>query len=304
MNFKCSSKIIISASSLLSSLCILPGLIVAFNASGQYQSLCWQIYGNGLKHPSYLYGTMHVTDKRVFNFGKKVDMAFEDSKAYAMELDPEKALSPSTLVKMMMTNGNKISKLIPDSDYVYIDSIIKLNTGMGMALFDGLEPIVVSAMVDEFGMGSSLTDATNMSEEMDLYFYKKAKEQKKKTIGVETVDEQIDALHTLNYEEQAALLIQSIEELKKGTQNANTDLMNYYIAQNLDSLFTMSDEQKMPPKLYKAMLTDRNLRMADRMAGFINIQPTFIAVGALHLPGPEGVISLLRKKGYKVKPYR
>src|SRR5579883_2377424 len=101
------SKIKICRCSLLTSLCIWLLLTVSFTASAQYHSLCWQISGNGLKHPSYLYGTMHVSDKRVFNFSDKVNTAFDGAKAYAMELDPQKAMSLSTLSKMMMTDGSK-----------------------------------------------------------------------------------------------------------------------------------------------------------------------------------------------------
>lgn len=279
-------------------------LLISFSVSAQYQSLCWRISGNGLKHPAYLYGTMHAPDQRVFNFGDKTNKAFAESKAYAMELDPEKMLSPSTLTQMIMSGDYKISKLIPDSDFYFVDSIVRLSTGMGMALFNKVEPIIVSAILDEYSMGITQTDTANKKDEMDLYFYKMAKKDKKKVIGIETVDEQLSALHTLSYEEQADLLIQSVEEVKKGEKSSNMDLMKYYIAQDLDSILAMSDEQQMPPKLFKAMITDRNIRMADRIAVFIHERPTFIAVGALHLPGPGGVIDLLRKKGYTVEPWR
>jgi uncharacterized protein YbaP (TraB family) len=281
-------------------------LLISFSATAQYQSLCWRISGNGLEHPAYLYGTMHVSDKRVFNFGKKTRKAFAKSKAFAMELDPEKAMALTTLTKMIMSDGNKISKLIPDSDYHFLDSVIRLSTGMGMALFNTMEPIIVSAIIDEYGMGVSTMDSadTKMDEPMDLYFYKNAKKSKKKVIGIETVDEQIGAMHSLSYQEQADLLVQTIEDIKKGPKNSDGDLMKFYIEQDLDSLSAMNDKEPMPPKLYKAMVTDRNIRMADRIDLFIHKLPTFIAIGALHLPGPGGVIALLRKKGYTVEAWR
>jgi uncharacterized protein YbaP (TraB family) len=173
-----------------------------------------------------------------------------------------------------------------------------------MLILNGMEPIIVSSVLDEYSMGITKSDTSNMAEAMDFYFYKKAKNAKKKVIGIETVDEQINALHSLNYQEQAELLIQSIQDIKRGPQSSNVDLMQFYLAQNLDSLLDMSDDNEMPPKLYKAMITDRNIRMADRMAVFIHKQPTFIAVGAMHLPGDGGVIALLRKKGYTVESWR
>ena len=289
---------------LMQTLFLLLSVAVSFHAKAQYQSLCWQISGNGLKHPAYLYGTMHVTDPRVFNLGDKANKAFAESKVYAMELDPAKAMSMTTLAKMIMGDGNKISKLIPDSDYHFLDSIVRLSSGYGMSMFNTMEPIIVSAILDEYGMGISTKDSSNMKDALDFYLGKKAKEQKKKVIGIETVDEQISALHALSYQEQALLLIESIQEVKKGKKNADVDLMQYYLAQNLDSLLTLGDENQMPPKLYKAMVTDRNIKMAERIAIFMHKQPTFIAVGALHLPGPGGVIELLRKMGYTVEPWR
>jgi hypothetical protein len=60
----------------------------------------------------------------------------------------------------------------------------------------------------------------------------------------------------------------------------------------------------MSDKFYNAVVTERNLRMADRIAGYIQQQPVFVAIGALHLPKQGGVIELLRQKGYTVTPVR
>jgi uncharacterized protein YbaP (TraB family) len=298
------SKVRIYARSFQSGLCLVLWLTVSFSVSAQYHSLGWRISGNGLKQPSYIYGTMHVSDKRVFNFGAKVTKAFEGSKAYAMELDPEKAMSPSVLTSMMMTDGNTIKKLISDSDYRFADSLIKISTGFSLVLFDKMEPILVSALLEESSMGMSISDTSNMSDEMDLYFYKKAKKQKKKLIGIETVDEQIGALHSLTYAEQAKQLSETIAEMKKPADSGEGDLLKYYVSQDLDSLLALSDESQMPAKFYKALVTDRNVKMADRIDGFIKKESTFIAVGALHLPGTDGVVALLRKKGYTVEEWK
>ncbi|MCW3124580.1 MAG: TraB family protein [Bacteroidetes bacterium] len=296
-------KVRISARSFQLAFCLMLGLTVSFSVSAQYHSLCWRISGHDLRQPSYIYGTMHVSDKRVFNFSPKVMKAFEGAKAYAMELDPDKAMSPSVLTSMMMTDGKTIRQLIPDSDYRFVDSLIKQSTGFGLALFEKMEPILISALLEESSMGMSISDTTNMSDEMDLYFYKKAKKLKKKQIGIETVDEQIAALHSLSYEEQAKQLTETIADIKK-SNGGDVDLLKYYIAQDLDSLLVFSDESQMPAKFYKALVTDRNIIMADRIDGFIQKQPTFVAVGALHLPGKEGVIALLRKKGYTVEEWK
>lgn len=299
-----SPKVRISYRSSQSVFCLIVALIVSFSVSAQYHSLCWKVTGPGLRQPSYLFGTMHVSDKRVFNFGEKVTKAFDGSKAYAMELDPDKALNPAVALSLVMKDGSRISLMLPDSDYRFADSLIKSATGFGLALLDKVEPVLITAILEEGGMGMTTSDTSNMPEAMDLYFYQKAKSQKKKQIGIETVDEQIAALHTLTYQEQAEQLRSAIKELRQPSGAGEGDLLKYYIAQNLDSLLSMSDESQMPEKFYKALVTDRNIRMADRIAVFIKKQPTFIAIGALHLPGQGGVIELLRRKGYTVEEWR
>lgn len=281
---------------------LLTFLVPELNA--QYHSLCWKISGNNLKQPSFLYGTMHVSDKRVFNFSDKTNKAFSDSKAFAMELDPEKALSVSTVTKMIMTDGHKISNMIPDSDYHFLDSLMLAGTGVGIALYDNIEPIIVSSLIEEFAIGLNESDSSNMADFLDLFFYNKARKAKMKIIGIESVDEQIAALHSLSYQEQAQMLVESLQEIKSGKNSSDADLLKYYMDQDLDSILINSDEQQMPAKFYKALVTDRNLHMADRIAGFIQKQATFIAVGAMHLPGQDGVIGLLRKRGFKVQEWR
>jgi uncharacterized protein YbaP (TraB family) len=299
------SKINISGSSFVKVFLIAAALMCIGDIHAQCHSLCWRISGNGLKQPSYLYGTMHVSDKRVFNFGTKVTTAFEEAKTYAMELDPEKAMSPDILTKVVMKDGVTLKAMLPDSDYRFADSLVTIRAGVGLAVFDHMEPIVVTAMLEEFGMDMSKSDTgSNMEQAMDLYFYQKAQTGGKKTIGIETVDEQIDALHSMSYQEQTELLSETIKDIKKADKSEGKDILKYYISQQLDSLAAMSDERQMPPKFYKALVTDRNVKMADRIARFIEKQSTFIAIGALHLPGNGGVVALLRKKGYKVEEWK
>ncbi len=78
--------------------------------------------------------------------------------------------------------------------------------------------------------------------------------------------------------------------------------MSIYAKGDLDSLDKMNRKDPMPKKMEKALLGDRNIRMAERIDHIIGEQSTFIAIGALHLPAKDGVIELLRKKGFTVTP--
>jgi len=103
-------------------------LIGFFAAQAQYNSLLWKISGNGLKHPSFLYGTMHTSDPRVFAFSDSVMPYFSSAKAYAMELDPKEAFNLGLLSKLMMGKGYSLKKMIPEREYNRLDSIVKKET--------------------------------------------------------------------------------------------------------------------------------------------------------------------------------
>jgi len=273
-------------------------IISALFAQAQYNALLWKITGNGLKKPSYLYGTMHTSDARILRQGDKALPYLEQTKQYAMELDPKESFNIAMLEKVMMGKGYSLKKMIPEREYKLVDSLVEKSTGVSLALFDNISPVFISAIVEADGSG--LQKNTTRESFLDTYLSEKAAKKKKTVVGIETVDEQIGALNVLSYQEQADLLVDAVHDLEKGADTGG-DMVKYYLEQNLDSIAEMDATADMPPKLYRSLVTDRNKRMAERIGDMAQKQSTFAAVGALHLPGNEGVITLLREKGYTVE---
>lgn len=267
-------------------------------AHAQYQSLLWKISGKGLSEPSYLFGTMHTADPRIVEVGDRALPYFKKCKGYAMELDPGEAFNMNLLGKLMMKEGYSLRKLMPENQYNILDSIIKEQVGYSALLFDNVAPVFVMTLFESASMG--LSDSAGAGEVLDLHFYNQAKKERKKVTGIETADEQLSALNALTYEEQAEMLTKEIDNLATDTADG-PDLVKFYLNQQLDSVAALDNTNEMPPKFYKALVTDRNIRMADRIDGIVQDKPTFIAIGALHLPAKGGVIELLRKKGYAVE---
>jgi len=274
--------------------------LLTFNGlHAQYNSLLWKISGNGLKHPSFLYGTMHTSDPRVFAFSDSVIPYFSSTKAYAMELDPKESFNMSLLSKLMMGKGHSLKSMIPFREYNVLDSVVNKEIGYSVALFDNVAPVFTMTIFEASGMNLNDSGGVGQREVLDLFFYKQAKKSKKKIIGIETVDEQLGALNSLSYQEQADMLVKEINSFEE-KKTEGTDLVKFYLEQNLDSLAANDADAQMPEKFYKALITDRNIRMASRITDIIYEQPTFVAVGALHLPANEGIIELLRKRGFVV----
>ena len=278
-------------------------LFVACNAQAQSKSLLWKISGNGLAEPSYLYGTMHTADKRIIDMGDKAKPYFDASKAYAMEIDPDGDKNMMGLMgKMMMGKDYSLQKMIPAKEYTYLDSICSSQVGVPMIMFDNVSPVIIMTIFEAASMGLDEGSIEGKVPVLDLYFHDQAKKAKKKVIGIETVEEQLGALSALSYQEQADMLKEEVDSFRVNG-SSGSEVLKYYLDQDLDGLAANSDEDmKKDEKFYKALVVDRNARMATRMAEFIKKQSTFIAIGALHLPGDVGVIALLRKKGFTVEP--
>jgi len=120
---------------------------------------------------------------------------------------------------------------------------------------------------------------------------------------LETLEEQMKALNTIPVDDQAKQLVQAIKETQKMKNNNKTmdELMKAYTEGDLTKLFQLSQKSDLKGDAQKALITQRNHNMADRIDAKIKNTSIFIAVGALHLPGEEGIIRLLEKKGYILK---
>ena len=185
-------------------------LFFSLTVTAQYHSLLWKISGNGVKHPSYLFGTMHTADARAFGPVQNAMKYFSKTKAYAMELDPKKMMDPGLLSKVMMGKGYSLKKMIPADEYHFLDSLAVNQIGYSMLLFDNVEPVFVMTILESIEMGLNDSSVEGNSDVMDLYFYNQAKKAKKKVIGIETVAEQLGALNSMSYDEQAKLLVDEI----------------------------------------------------------------------------------------------
>ena len=277
-------------------------LLIAGSTQAQYKSLLWKISGNGLKDTSYLYGTMHTADSRIINMSERARPYFDGSKAYAMEIDPDGEKNMMGLMsKMMMGKGYSLQKMIPTKEYTYLDSICTSQIGFPMSMFDNVSPVIVMTLFEGVSMGLDQSAANGNTQVLDLYLHDEAKKAKKKIIGIETAAEQLSALGSLSYQDQADMLTQEVDSFQVN-KNSGQEVLKYYLDQDLDSLSANDSDTKKEEKFYKALVVDRNERMANRIGEFIKKQPTFIAIGALHLPGDIGVIGLLRKKGFTVEP--
>ncbi|MEI7595222.1 MAG: TraB/GumN family protein [Bacteroidota bacterium] len=258
-------------------------------------SIFWEISGNGLKSPSYLYGTIHIQDKRVFSMDTIVMKKFNLCQAYAMELLIDK-IDPVKMREMIMLPGNKvITNFISKTDSVLLFDSYKANYGGNFALLNRMKPFFISSQLMQNEMPKDMPDA------LDMYFLKLAKKANKTTLGIEELSDQLGAIEKISIDEQVKMLMDAVKDTSKQENNFE-DLLDAYLNSNLDEMLKLSNDTTLPENFNKAFLIDRNKKMAKNIAKYCTEQITFNAIGAAHLGGKEGVVELLRKKGYTVKP--
>lgn len=275
---------------------------------GVNAQLLWEVSGNGLPYKSYLFGTHHLVPVDYLDSVHGVYRAFNACRAVVGEVVVD---DPALLKKMTdgarMPNYVTMRELFSDSNYVRVDSALRSVLGMGLPELAGLKPAMISNL---YALELYRRQSPEQSDgwQLDSFFQQVAAQKNVPVFGLETVDDQIALLYNAQtLQRQAFLLVGAVEQ--SGNAAAEMEQLNRLYRQgDLDGLlaFYDSDTTRFAPTRQEkfGMLDERNDAWARRLPELMRGRPCFVAVGALHLAGENGLIALLRKEGYKVKPVK
>lgn len=265
------------------------------NAQELEKSLLWKISGNGLNKPSYLFGTIHLTcdtslDANTLN-------ALEATEQLYLELDmDDKSIQMKLMKLMMMKDGAKLSTLLSPEDFKILDEFMKKNLNMSAKLFDSFKPFMISSM-----LFPKMLDCKSKSVESELM--KITKEQNEEIFGLEIAEDQMKVFDEISYQDQAEELLKTVKDNLEKDKKEFNEMMAIYQNKDIEGMLKMmsDSDNKITSENQDILLNDRNKKWIPIMIKIIKDKPTFFGVGAGHLAGEEGVIKLLRKKGYKVE---
>lgn len=253
-------------------------------------SLLWRISGNGLSKPSWLYGTIHLVDKRVFNFGDSVYAALEACEGYALEVDPDSIMT--TFFKENKEQQTLLKSVVSAKDFNRMKK--KLQVSFGKAP----EKVTVKEFRDYITEVVNKPGKNAMPTIMDTWFYNAVRRQGKWVGGIEDVEDQADMEDDAPISFHVEDFMNDYRESKLGIEK----MIKVYQAEDLESIENIEDHSDLD--LQGKVMVRRNHKMAYRMDSLAHLRSTFFAVGAAHLPGDSGVISYLRRKGFTVEPVR
>ena len=260
-------------------------------------SLLWEIGGNGLKKSSYLFGTFHLMCKNDISFSEQLKAALSNSDQVYLEMDmDDPAIMLGGFLMMNMKDGKRLQDLYTEEEYKKVASYFKDTLHMPLELLGRTKPFFLAAML--YPKMMPCKTISGVEEEL----MKLAKLQKKQIKGLETMEFQAAVFDSIPYTEQAKDLLKSIDSISTYQKYFDT-MLTVYKSQQLkeienqfkDSEFGMEEHQDL-------LLNDRNKNWVNQLKAIMEKNSVFVAVGAGHLVGNQGLIALLRKGGYTVKP--
>lgn len=262
------------------------------------KTLLFEISGNGLAQPSYLFGTMHIlcaTDAKLSTNLKKI---IRDCSKIYFEIDMDNMAELMGAMKYLrMNDGVKLSDLLTPQEYERVKDYFDKNKAiLPFSMMNRFKPYFVSSLIGEKMM---TCEKKNGMEELIM---RESKQYDKEIKGLETTEFQASIFDSIPYDKQAKDLLAYIDSIDSYRQ-VTVEMVDVYREQDLDRMDSLIKKSDPGMESYMDLLLyDRNRRWVTLMPPIMKEASVLFAVGAGHLPGEQGVIKLLQKKGYTVKP--
>jgi uncharacterized protein len=277
-------------------------LCLLFIATKSYaqNTLLWKFSTpGGATH--HIYGTIHLADTSLVHVHPNMMPAFASSSRFFAELDMDKMMAGINPMMLLIPNGGHLSKFYTREQFALIDSAIQSIFGPSASAIVRMRPAVVAAMMminqaneEHSKMSGNQHDG---SSALDMHLWDLAKESGKECRGLETTNEQIEAFGSM----PDSLLYVIVRDSKKQADQT-TSLLTMYREQNLTEIEKLINSDESFKDFMVVLNDNRNKVLAERIAQQTKGTSMFIGIGAAHLPGPKGVIALLRNKGISVQP--
>ncbi|MBS9722263.1 TraB/GumN family protein [Tianweitania sp. BSSL-BM11] len=271
------------------------------------EGLLWKIERAGAA-PSFLFGTMHVTDPRVLALPPAADEALDAADRLVIETTD--ALSQNRMMAvlakrpdlMMFTDATTLMSLLAPEQRKTVENGLQAR-GIGLASVNKMKPWILAAM-----LASSPCELARQAKGaivLDATLADKASGANKDVLGLETGIEQLEAMAKLPMSFHLQSLVDTVA-LGDGINDVNETMIALYKEGEIALLWPLLDHVMPDPdgqgyaQFEQVLITQRNHVMAERAQPILAQGGAFMAVGALHLPGKEGLVSLLRNSGFTV----
>ncbi len=269
--------------------------------NGYNNSLIYKIQG---KHNTvYLLGSIHVLAEEYYPLTRAFSYAYYDSSKVVFEIDPEILFSTSIPRKfeniLKLPSGQTLKNVLSPKTYRLLKTRCE-KMRIPWNKIHHYKPWVMYLLLG-VPFDSSMDFRADLG--IENHFYRMAKDAGKATGGLESIQDQLNVFEKLTWKEQDQLLLDLLSiRNSKDHQKAFLKLVKDWHKGNLEGLEDMVEAQKKYPKFYKSILVDRNQNWIPQIETFLTEEKNIlVVVGAAHLAGEDGLITLLNEKGYTLE---
>lgn len=273
-------------------------ILVAFLSPGQ-NSILWQVTGNGLESPSYLLGTLKFIGVKEFIFPKEFKEKMDQCKIFAIEDQVDHKAQMEINKALHFPKGKSLATELSPEDYAKVVAFMEKEFHMSKAQFEKdlgkLIPLALSINMTRMALGEKV-------KYYDIELLLTAKKEKLKTYSLEPIKREAEAIQSFPMEEQKKALMEGIANFE-AQKNEYLQLEAAFDANDLDKIFALTlHPTEDHPAFVDAFYTKRNLEWLPKIEKMMHDKPAFITVGVTHLEGEQGLLALLRGKGYTLTP--
>lgn len=281
-------------------LILLPWLGTTGSAAGQEKSLLWKIAGD--KGAVYLLGSIHYLKKENLPLHPAILSAFDNSQRLILEIDVNRArpevAQKITLSKALYQDGTTLEQNVgPETFELARRRAAQL--GIDIKIMAPMKPwfvalTLVAARLQQLGFDPNFG--------VDRYLAAQAASKAKPVSGLETLEFQLDVMDRLSKKDQELLLRQSVSELDQLDRSIESIVQAWLKGDGGALEPLLLESMKEYPELYQKLIVGRNRRWVPQIEKILEQGGTaMVVVGAAHLLGKDGVVEMLKERGYKVE---
>lgn len=276
-------------------------LLVSPSTRAQESSILWEINGNGITKPSYLFGSLKFIGEKEFYLPKEVTEKIKKSTLFAIEDQVDHHAQHELNKVLHFPKGETLATHLSNEDYnkvvTFFETEFKISKKQFESKYARLKPLAISISMTRLSLGEKV-------KFYDIELLKFAKKNKVKAYSLETVEREAQALNAFAIEDQATALLHSVDNFEK-QKSEFQKLMSDYPQGKLDEIFEytlhpLENNQEFIEAFYYA----RNKEWMVSIEKMIAENVAFISVGVSHLEGEGGLLNLFKERGYTLTPVK
>ncbi len=259
-------------------------------------SLLWKIEKDD-RPTSYLFGTFHLLPLSDFEIADKVLTAFELTEQLILEVDLNDPLMQQKFMgHVTRSDTSTLENTLSSEDFGKLNAMLNRESGMDANMLNRWHPAMVGTfLINHFIEGDAAS--------YDAALLELANNKNRESLGLETVEEQLSVFEKIPYQDQIKDLREMLNDEHK-VKKIFSEMIARYKSEDIDGLLTLFLELANSKEKEELLLNNRNRKWIAKIDTFTESRSSFVAVGAGHLAGKNGLISLLRREGFVVTPLK